>query len=304
MAAEARFPAMGSQAHVVVIGDEQLMTVARARIAELEARWSRFIPESEISRLNAEPGVALAVSEDTFRLVRRARDGWRRTGGRFDPTVLGDMIRAGYDRTFQAVVLRSNGGVSLLERNAGGIRLDPDARSVTLPLNAGFDPGGIGKGLAADIVVEELIAAGAEGACVNLGGDIRVEGTGPDRGPWIIDIDHPTRAKIVATIGLVSGGVATSTSAKRAWTVAGERRHHLIDPGTGVPADREAMAVTVLSRDAASAEIATKCALLAEPGLEVAALEELGCDGLIVTHDDDVRCTPGFERFVVKHGRA
>jgi FAD:protein FMN transferase len=267
---------MGSEAHVVVTGDPGLLRVARARIDELERRWSRFIPTSEISFLNSHRGAPHTVSPDTFRLVDRAIRGWRATGGRFDPTILGDLIREGYDRAFQAVVLGPGSGISVLRRDAGGIRTDVEAQTIELPSDAGFDPGGLGKGLGADIVVEELLAAGAEGACVNLGGDLRVEGVGPDRGRWLISLDHPTEPRPAALVALAAGGVATSTSLKRAWTVRGRRRHHLIDPATGHSLQSPAVAVTALARDAASAEIATKHALLADAGSEVAALEELG----------------------------
>ena len=118
---EIRFRAMGSEIHLVVMGDHRLLDVARRRIDDLERKWSRFIPTSEISRLNANRGEPVAVSDDTFLLVRRALEGWRATGGRFDPTVLGDLVRAGYDRPFEAVVLHADGGVSTLHRNCGAI---------------------------------------------------------------------------------------------------------------------------------------------------------------------------------------
>src|SRR5258706_10311210 len=189
---EQRFRAMGSDVHIVVVGDQGLLEEGRRRIDELEQRWSRFIPTSEVSRLNANHGVPMKVSRDTFTLVRRAIEGWRATGGRFDPTVLGDVIRAGYDRSIEAVVIHSNGGVSALRRNCGGIDADAATMTVTLPRESGLDPGGIGKGLAADIVATELMAAGADGVCVNIGGDLRVEGIGPQDGRWVIGVDHPT----------------------------------------------------------------------------------------------------------------
>lgn len=290
---------MGSEAHVIVRGEPHLLNVARARIEELEQRWSRFIPTSEISFLNAHRGAPHRVSPDTFRLVARAIEGWRNTGGRFDPTILGDLIREGYDRPFQAVAVDPTSGVSVLTRNASGIRIDERASTVELPRDAGFDPGGVGKGLGADMVVEELLAAGASGACVNLGGDLRGEGEGPDHGRWVISIDHPMRSEPIALAAIAAGGVATSTSTKRAWTVGRERRHHLIDPDSGRSLRRRVVSVTALARDAASAEIATKHAILAGPGAELAALEELGCDGVIVTEDGEIGTTAGTARFLI-----
>jgi thiamine biosynthesis lipoprotein len=289
---------MGSEAHVIVVGDPGLLTLARRRIEDLEQKWSRFRASSEISRLNAASGRPVRVSIETFELVRRAIEAWHTTGGLFDPTVLGDLIRAGYDRPFEALILHPDGGVSSLHRDCGGIRLDRAARTVTLPGNAGFDPGGIGKGLAADLVTEELLAAGAEGACVNLGGDLRLAGSGPDAGRWVVAIDHPLRAAPVATVALASGAVATSTVGKRSWSIGGRRRHHLIDPETGRSAEGRVVAVTALAASAAGAEVATKAALLAEPGQELAGLEQLGSDGLIVLGGGEVASTSGLSRYL------
>ena len=64
---------------------------------------------------------------------------------------------------------------------------------MTLPAGIRFDPGGIGKGLAADIVTEELIAAGAAGALVSVGGDVRVRGESPGGTAWDLAIDDASR---------------------------------------------------------------------------------------------------------------
>src|SRR6266550_4563773 len=92
---------MGSDGHLIVVGGRHgLVHRARARIDELERRWSRFLPDSEVSELNRGAGHAVEVSPDTTELVERAVDAWRLSGASFDPTVLGDVLRAGYDRSF------------------------------------------------------------------------------------------------------------------------------------------------------------------------------------------------------------
>jgi len=193
--AELRFRAMGSDVHVLVNGPAGLLEVARDRVEELERRWSRFRPDSEISRLNALAGSPMAVSVETLGLVGRALAGARVTGGRYDPTVLGDVLRAGYDRTFEELgdTGGAAGGGSPLGRGWARVVVDAAGSSVTLPAGVGLDPGGIGKGYAADLVVEELRAAGAAGVCVNLGGDLRAEGRAPGGGSWVVRIEHPLR---------------------------------------------------------------------------------------------------------------
>src|SRR5689334_21184142 len=149
MAAEARIRAMGSAVHVIVVGGRPgLVARAVALIDGLEARWSRFLPDSEVTRLNETAGRPCPVTPDTVLLVRRAIEGWRLTGGRFDPTVLGAVVRAGYDRSFDALGPFPT-ATSVLGLGCDGLTVDERAGTITLPFGVGFDPGGIGKGLAA-----------------------------------------------------------------------------------------------------------------------------------------------------------
>src|SRR3954462_665822 len=102
MRAETRFPAMGSDVHVVVVGGTVgSLDLARDLVAELEARWSRFLDDSEGTRMTREGGRPVVVPGATLALVERALEGARVTGGRFDPTVLRAVERAGYDRSFE-----------------------------------------------------------------------------------------------------------------------------------------------------------------------------------------------------------
>ena len=73
--AERRAKVMGTDAHVIVVGGDaaRLADLALARLERLEARWSRFLPESEISRLNERPGVPVVVAPETFQLIDHAR---------------------------------------------------------------------------------------------------------------------------------------------------------------------------------------------------------------------------------------
>jgi hypothetical protein len=104
MEAETRFRAMGSDVHVIVVdGSISLLDAAREFIERLEALWSRFRPTSEISRLNGLAGLPVRVAEETLSLVERALEGARIADGRYDPTVLGAVVRAGYDRSFELI---------------------------------------------------------------------------------------------------------------------------------------------------------------------------------------------------------
>ena len=114
--------------------------------------------------------------------------------------------------------------------------IDERFDAVTLPFGATLDAGGLGKGLAADIVARELMELGADGVCVSLGGDIRCMGTGPVDGHWLIEVAHPSETGgIVGTVHLTDGAIATSSVRAKRWNDGDVERHHVIDPATGAP---------------------------------------------------------------------
>ena len=303
---------MGSDAQVLVVGGTGgLAELARERLEDLEALWSRFRPTSEISRLNEAGGEPMAISAETMVLMETALEAWRITDGAYDPTVLGDVLRAGYVTSFDVLPAVAQALDITLAIGAGGIRLDRAAGTAQLPAGVGFDPGGIGKGLAADLVAEDLLAAGADGVCVNVGGDLRVSGCGPDAqdAGWTIGVEHPTDAESeVAVLSLHEGGVATSSRLRRSWpspTAPGGRSHHLIDPRTGRPAASGLAAVTVVAARAWQAEMLAKAVFLAGPAGGALLLDDLGAAGLLVTDGGDVLTTERLEDFrVLAAGRA
>jgi FAD:protein FMN transferase len=288
---------MGSDAHVIVVGGPaDGAERARARIDQLEQRWSRFIDESEVSILNRRAGELVEVSDDTRLLVELAIEAWRISGGSFDPTVLGAVIRAGYDRSFEALGDAPKAGLSSLLLGCTDIEIT--AQGIRLPADTGFDPGGIGKGLGADIVAEDAMNAGADGVCINLGGDLRVRGRSPEGGGWTIDIEHPLVNEPIARVGVSEGAVATSTTLKRQWKVEGAPRHHLIDPATGQPSDSDLTLACVISAQAWAAEVLAKAVLLRGSAHPFDLLGGTGAQALVVDRDGRIDATDGFAAYL------
>ena len=253
---------MGTDAHVVVVGAPAGLRIAEARLRELEAKWSRFVPTSELSRLNAVAGRPAVVSRETFDAIALAVQAWHMTAGRFDPTVLSNLVAAGYDRSLDAGPgpLRPSPGPA---PGCADIGLAASSSVVTLPIGVGLDLGGIGKGFAADIVASELLAGGAAGACINVGGDLRVGGEPPTDDGWVVAVEHPSRPDVrLASVVLVDGAAATTTSAKRRWQADGQAMHHLIDPALGRPAAGALVSVTIAAPEAWRAEVLAKVVFL------------------------------------------
>ena len=166
-----------------------------------------------------------------------------------------------------------------------------------------LDLGGIGKGYGADRMVAALVDAGATGVCVDLGGDLRVAGSGPYAGAWTVEFRVPELADRFGRLRLASGAVATSTTSRRRWTRAGVDVHHLLDPATGRASRSGVATVTVLAADGWWAEVLAKAALVAGVAAGRALLEGAGVDGALVTDDGAVHTTSGFARWCERPDR-
>lgn len=295
---EARFRIMGSAGHVMVMdGQPGSVELARQRLAQLEESWTRFAPTSEISEINRAAGQPVAVGTETRALVDRMILAWELTGGRFDPTVGPAMRMIGYDRPFDEGLDAEGTLHPVPGDGCDNVVVDQDRGTVTVPPDVSLDPGGIGKGFAADIVAAELLASGASGALVNVGGDLKVVGDGPEDGAWRIDIAEPALAPSSVAQVLVPGGsaVATSTPLRRAWTRGGDWVHHLIDSVTGLPYDRIAQLVSVVATDAWWAEACTKQIVGLAPQQAERVLHE--AVALMVDASGKTRMLSGMERF-------
>ena len=278
--ARVAFPAMATE--VTLLVPEASAADALLLTGELFATWettlTRFRPGSELSRLNAAAGRPVPVGSLLFEVVQAALDAARATRGLFDPTILRGLERLGYDRTFAEVApdAPATGAPAGTGAAWRGVRLDRDARTITLPAGTGIDLGGIAKGMAVDAAVARLATAGISPLMVDAGGDLRVLGSPPGGLGWPVD------AAGRGTVTLTAGALATSGIARRQWVRGGRRAHHLLDPRTGAPATTGLWSVTVAAGTCAQAEVAAKTAFLLGPAPGVAFLEAKGLAGLLV----------------------
>ena len=169
---------------------------------------------------------------------------------------------------------------------------------MTLSPGVGFDPGGIGKGLAADLLVHQLIEAGAEGACVSLGGDGRMAGEPPDGG-FQVGVGNPyDPSELVAVVVLPDHGIATSSRLIRKWSAGGVARHHLLDPRTGKSIENGLDAATVIAPYAWLAEILTKAAFVAGAREGATLLRKADAAGLLIESLDRMHVAGPFRSFL------
>ena len=277
-------------------GPDEAATRARAFVDDFAARLSRFRPDSELSRLNADPRAAVPASPLLRAAVGAGIWAANRTGGLVDPSLLDALERGGYRDSLDGATpasLRQALDATPVRVPAGPgpaalwrtLAVDHRGGLVRRPPGVRFDTGGTGKGLAADAVACRL--ANYSRFVVDCGGDIAVGGAAALARPYEIAVEHPLTGEHVHSLTLSSGGVATSGLNVRIWRRAdGSFAHHLLDPATEEPAWTGLIGATALGGSALEAETLSKQALLSGPDRARQVLAPLG--GLLVHDDGDV----------------
>lgn len=294
-----RFPCFGGSCAVLVAGPGAAGTAdaaagrVRRRLLAWHHQFSRFESGSELSRLNADPRRVVPVSPTMARFVAAAVGAAGATGGLVDPTLIGELERAGYrgDFSWQSLPL---GRALLLApgREAAGpaadamwaaIDVDRAARTVTRPPGIRVDSGGVFKGMCGDMLAGVLGAYAS--FAIDAAGDVRFGGRAGWRRP--VRVASPFDGSVLHVFELVSGAAATSGIGRRSWLGAdGRPAHHLLNPATGRPAFTGVVQVTALAPTGVEAETRSKAALLSG---RTAAVGWLVDGGLVVLDDGTVQ---------------
>jgi FAD:protein FMN transferase len=299
--ASRQWRALGSPSELLVYGEnaEAIADDAVTEIERLEACWSRFRPDSELSELNRSQGRWFPVSPTLWDALDKARWAFTATEGLFDPTVHDRLVDLGYDRTFRDMAATETEELSASMAPIGfdAVVFDDKARAIQLPNDRAIDLGGIGKGLAADIVTASAIAKGATSVCLGLGGDVRVRGPGPDDdAAWNIQIQHPVDDRVLGSFPLIDEALVQSTTLFRRWDRGGRSVHHLIDPRTGQPSETDLVGAVVTGVNAWLAEVVAKSAILLGSTAGLALLIRSELDGWLLHEDGAVTATSAVEK--------
>ncbi len=282
------FRAMAAENEVQVHGPDagfaaHAAALAIDEVARIEAKYSRYRPESVVSRINAAAGGdPIAIDAETWKLLAFADACFRQSDGLFDAT--SGVLRRAW--RFDAARVPGDAELAPLLALIGWERVELGDGRVRLPLRGmELDFGGFGKEYAVDRAALVLKEAGAGSALVNLAGDLAILGPQPDGAPWRVGIQNPRRKEsLIATLPVRSGAIATSGDYERFVEVDGVRHCHVLDPRTGRSA-RGFRSVTVHGASCLVAGSAATIAMLKgrERGLEW--LRDLGLAHLCVLDD-------------------
>lgn len=298
--ADISFKALGSRIRVIVDAAQADDMPAAADAAEEVERFihrfdetlSRFREDSELTRFNSDEREVVPASGLLRTAVRAGIWAAERTGGLVDPTLLPEIQAAGYrssragmdglgmDELLTDAPGRASANASR-DRAWKDFEVDDEAGTIRRPPGLGFDPGGTGKGLAADMAAGLL--EGFPRFLVSCGGDIRVGGPMAGDAPFEVFVEHPASGASPHLFKVGGGGIATSGIGARSWrSEDGRPAHHLLDPSTGEPVWSGLIGTTALAGTAMEAEALSKAALLSGPGK---AREILATRGGILVHE-------------------
>jgi len=281
------FPMGGIPFKVVAYGRTQEefaadMEAVRTRVADLEMRFNRHMPASELSRINAViPGEPIEISPDMKRIVSLSMDWHEMSGGAFEPSIT--PLIALWKEAGKAGRLPDEGELEKARARVGldkvrisGDRLRFEGEGMML------DFGAIAKGLMIDEVANLLMRRGVARGVIDAGGNGLAFGGGRFR----FGIQDPTaeRGRLMGAIDVIMGGVVTSGSYERYVTIGGRRYSHIIDPRTGMPVENGMIAATVVGGTGAGADALATTLMILGRNRGIELIKRLGqYQALLVT---------------------
>jgi len=279
--------AMATTFEVIVVHEDaryarQAAAAAFDEVDRLEGELSRFIENSDITRINNLPaGVPLRLGLDAFECLQLSSRIYAETNGAFDITV-GSLLSLwrnedGTPRTPSQEELnpaRQHTGTHLLQ-------LDESEHTVQLPASpVQVDLGGIGKGYAVDRVAELLREWSIDIALISGGYSSVLALDAPaDTKGWPLTLSNPdNRKQILARPYLQVRAISGSGL---------QKGQHIIDPRTAQPVKGKRAAWASAS-DAATADALSTAFMVMSPDeirqycsrhLDVSAMIMLESDG-------------------------
>lgn len=237
-----RLKLMGSAFEIIILEDdktraEKLLNEAVDEIKRIEIILTEFSDTSITSLINANAGIQpIKVTEEVYQLIKRCQNIAQITQGAFDITV--SPLKKLYnfkngDFTFPDATKIED---TLKIIGYQQLKLLPDNTVYLAKRGMRISFAAIGKGYAADCVKRKWQQQQIQGGAVNASGDLSVFGNQDDGNPWKIGIQHPDdKNKILFSIPLKEGAIATSGDYEQYFIKDGVRFSHTIHPKTGLP---------------------------------------------------------------------
>ena len=248
--------------------DRQLATrVAETVAAEawrVEQKFSRYRDDSLLYQINHSDGVAIAVDDETARLLDFADRAYQLSRGAFDVT--SGILRK---------IWRFDGSDNVPPRKAakallssiGWQKVSWQDGVISLPAGMEIDLGGLGKEYAVDRAAQLALEVACIPLLVNFGGDLFASSPPSYKSHWDIGVDTLGGGQS-AIIQMKQGGLATSGDANRYLLRKGVRYSHVLNPRTGWPVMDAPRSITVAAPSCIDAGMLATFAMLKGRGAD------------------------------------
>ncbi len=262
-----RFRALGSSISLTLLADDQtavtpLFDLLFLTINDFEQRFSRFLPDSELTRLNQQAGQKTTISRPMHALLETSRQLAVISQGMFNPMILPGLVRSGYAGSIDDDFKLHHPALDYSRRRVYTLEsLKLGEQWVELPADAALDLGGIGKGYLLDELAKLVDEQHLDNYWLSLGGDIICSGQDIDGADWQVAIASALSKKPIKptiTCGTAKLAIATSGTIKR----RGDNWHHLIDPATQRPAVTDILSATVIAERGVLADVLAKTVVI------------------------------------------
>jgi thiamine biosynthesis lipoprotein len=245
-------------------GDTSLLKGAFELCAEYEALLSRTLEGSDIWRINHAGGSPVTVDPRTAALIEAALEFGDFSGGAFDITI-GRLSELWDFNCNPSVPSGSNLDDALKTVGYRQVIVTDDTVVQLIDPEAWLDLGGIAKGYIADQIASFLKEQGIGGAVIDLGGNIMVVGTKPDGNLWRVGVKQPFDggSEIIGALTTGEASIVTSGIYERQFMQDGVLYHHILDPGTGMPAKSDIVSATIVTESSTVGDALSTILILA-----------------------------------------
>ncbi len=261
--------ALGSEVVLTIVCDDsdskhayELLEKLWLSVYQFERRFSRFLPNSELSLFNRSAGCKIPISSEFNEILRASKQMSKKTAGLYNPFVLPALQRAGYTQSFAEGYSNDQHDNYSAYQVVEHTLLELEGSFAMIPYGTAIDLGGCGKGFLADQLAAMAHHAWIVGYWFSVGGDIVGEGFDIDNSPWRISVFNTFELEQVGNWVINTSGqqfaVATSGTSER----KGHNWHHIIDPRTQKPATSDISQATVYSTTGIEADVLASCAII------------------------------------------
>lgn len=255
--------AMATTFEIIIVNEDyryarQAATAAFMEVDRLEGELSRYVENSDISRINNLPAnQALQLGLDAFECLKLSAKMYAETNGAFDITI-GSLLN--YWRENKCPRIPSTEKLNLALKRTGTDLLQLNEAEHTVRLSASpvlIDLGGIGKGYTVDCIAELLKEWSIDTALISGGySSVLALDAPPGTQGWPLTLSNPADRKQVLVRTYLQHGALSGSGLQKG--------RHIIDPRTGQPVEGK-LAAWSSAANAATADALSTAFIIMSP---------------------------------------